>query len=70
MSKVIATIPIAPDSILTSKQVCTLLQVCGKTLQRLCAKKEISFIRVSRTTFRFRRAAVDHFVAQREVRAA
>jgi excisionase family DNA binding protein len=69
MSKVI-TIPNAPDALLTSNQVCTILQICGKTLQRLCAKKKISFIKVSRTCFRFRRAAVDTFIAQREVRAS
>jgi len=57
------------DSFLTSAEVCAILQICSKTLRRICNRKEINFVRISRTTFRFRRASVDLYIASHEVKA-
>jgi excisionase family DNA binding protein len=58
------------EALLTSAEVCALLNVSPKTLRRLCERREINFIRMSRGTFRFRKTAVELFLADREVRAA
>lgn len=59
----------SPADILTSKQVCEILQVSAKTLQRLRNKRAISFIRAG-GGYRYRRIAVDRYIANREVRVA
>ena len=60
---------VSSSNLLTGKQVCTLLNISGKTLQRLCARRDINFIRLSGKAFRFRPEAVNLFIAQREVRS-
>jgi excisionase family DNA binding protein len=55
--------------LLTSNEVCDLLRISAKSLQRLRGKKAISFLRISGSV-RFRQADVENFLAQRTVVAA
>jgi excisionase family DNA binding protein len=64
-------IPIS-DQQLTPRQVCSLLGISQKTLQRMLRQKPpaISYVRLSARLFRFRRAAVEAFIAQRTIKGA
>lgn len=55
------------ETLLTSKQVCAILSISTKTLQRMIRRKEINYIRMH-GRYRFRPTAVALFVAQREVK--
>ena len=58
------------STLLTATEVCDLLQISRRTLQRLCAYRKLSFIRIGQNTVRFRREIVDVFLRSREVRGA
>ncbi len=58
-----------PEEFLTSKEVADLLRVSKKTLQRYCAKRALNYIRIG-GVLRFRRTAIDLFIARNEVRGA
>jgi excisionase family DNA binding protein len=64
--------PDGPDKLLRSVDVCQLLNISGKTLQRLIARKPpaITFIKAGPRTFRFRRSAIDGYIAAHEIRGA
>ena len=54
---------------LTSRDVCALLKISSKTLERLRKKRALNFVRLG-GAYRFRRSAVDLFLSQREVTAS
>jgi excisionase family DNA binding protein len=58
---------IGVDRLLTSAEVCNILRIKSKTLQRLCKSGALNFIRISETCYRFRPAAVNLFLRQREI---
>jgi excisionase family DNA binding protein len=62
--------PAVEDHLLSWKEVCTRLDISRKTLQRLCQRKQINYIRISESLYKFRPAAIDLFIAKREVKAA
>ncbi len=57
------------DSLLSSKEVCSRLNISAKTLQRICKRGAINFIRISGSLYRFRPAAVELFLTRSEVKA-
>jgi excisionase family DNA binding protein len=57
------------DVLLNSSQVCQLLAVSQKTLQRLTASGALRYILLSASCRRFRRAAVEAFLESRTVKA-
>ena len=57
------------EKLLTSADVCQLLSISPRTLQRLVARKAINYIRLTSGSRRFRPTAVALFVAQREVKS-
>ena len=59
----------SPPRLLTSNQVCEILGISLKTLQRLRRKKSIPYIIFGKTV-RYRPVAVERFVSAREVVAA
>jgi excisionase family DNA binding protein len=59
-----------PEVLLSSREVCDRLNISAKTLQRLCQRKQINYVRMSDTLYRFRPGAVELFLAKREVKAA
>ena len=73
-SQVISTIVTAtssnPDRLLTPAEVCLLLSISKKTLDRLRLQKPpaLSYIKL-RGGFRYRRAAVDFYINRNEVKA-
>ena len=52
-----------PDSLMTPDEVCALLRISRKTLQRWCHAKppKISYIRLSASEIRFRRQLIEFF---------
>jgi len=59
-----------PDKLLTPAEVCQFLNISTKTLDRMRLERPpaISFVRVRRG-YRYRRGAVEAFVARHEVKA-
>jgi excisionase family DNA binding protein len=59
-----------PDRLLSPQEVCELLNISTKTLERMRLERPpaISYVRVRRG-FRYRRGAVDAYVSRNEVRA-
>ncbi len=59
-----------PDRLLTPAEVCQILNISKKTLDRMRLQRPpaISYVRV-RGGFRYRRAAVDAYVCRNEVKA-
>jgi excisionase family DNA binding protein len=57
------------DRLLSSKEVCSRLNISTKTLQRICKRGAINFIRISGSLYRFRPAAVELFLSRSEVKA-
>ena len=53
---------------LTSEQVCMILQISRRTLKRRLEDKEIAFIRSTKGSHRFRKAAVEDYLNRREVK--
>jgi predicted site-specific integrase-resolvase len=51
---------------LTQKQVCALLAICPKMLQRLRQSRKIRFVRLSAHAIRFRQEDVADFLQRRE----
>jgi excisionase family DNA binding protein len=67
------SLSVDPDRLLTCQQAADFLNVSVKTLNRMIARKEISYVELSRhntrRTIRFERAAIDVFVARRRLKA-
>jgi excisionase family DNA binding protein len=57
------------ERLLSSKEVCSRLKISTKTLQRICKRGAINFIRISGSLYRFRPAAVELFLSRSEVKA-
>jgi excisionase family DNA binding protein len=62
-------IAVCPEEFLTSRDVCALLKISSKTLERMRKRRALNFVRVG-GAYRFRRSALDLFLAQREVMAS
>jgi excisionase family DNA binding protein len=58
-----------PESLMTPAEVCGMLSISRKTLQRWCHSKppKITYIRLSASEIRFRRQLIDFFLQQREI---
>jgi excisionase family DNA binding protein len=56
------------ERLLSSREVCERLNICAKTLQRMCARGAISYVRISESLYRFRPSAVELFLSRAEVR--
>ena len=56
------------EKLLTPREVCALLNISYRTLRRLCAGGEISYVYV-RGQLRFRPAAVELYIAKNTVLA-
>jgi excisionase family DNA binding protein len=55
-----------PDRLLTSREVCRLLVISGKTLQTLRRTRKISYLKFGHRSIRFREQAVVEFMRRRE----
>jgi|HubBroStandDraft_4_1064222.scaffolds.fasta_scaffold1536375_2 predicted site-specific integrase-resolvase len=58
-----------PQSILTAKEVCQLLRINRRTLQRWCHSKppKLTYIQLSPNKIGFRRQLIEFFLKQREI---
>ena len=52
--------------LLTSREVCSRLGVCPKTLQVLRKSRKIAYLRFGHRSIRFREQAVEEFLRRRE----
>jgi len=57
-----------PSTMLTQREVCALLRISAKTLQRLRREKKIRFVKFGPHSIRFRQEDVGKFVNRRFAR--
>lgn len=57
------------ERLYSAKEAAQILNTSKKTLNKWCEEKRINYIRVPGGPFKFRRAAIELFIAQHEVKA-
>ena len=69
--KKVSDVPFSPaEALLSVKEAAAILNISPKTVQRFCKSGQLGYVPITPTLFRIRRAALDRFIAKREVRAA
>jgi hypothetical protein len=71
VSSAVSTVLPAVEGLIGWEEACRRLGgISRKTLQRLCQTKQINYVKISDSLYKFRPVALALFVAKREVKAA